>query len=66
MSNMTQNQGSTVSAKTPHMPSKTPPKIGQRFQCKACGMEVQVTADCNCKDPTHVHFQCCDREMERE
>jgi hypothetical protein len=64
MKSTTQNQG-TTSAKTPHMPSKTTPKIGERFHCQVCGMEVQVTADCNCKDPAHVRFQCCDQEMQR-
>jgi hypothetical protein len=65
MSTKTQNEGSTLSAKTPHMPSKTAPKTGQRFRCQVCQMEVQVTADCNSKDPAHVHFQCCEQEMQR-
>lgn len=65
MSTTTENKASAVSAKTPHMPSKTAPKLGQRFRCQVCGMEVQVTADCKCKDLDHVHFQCCDQEMQR-
>jgi hypothetical protein len=64
MNNATENKESAVSAKTPHMPSKTAPKIGQRFRCRVCGMEVQVTAECKC-NPDQVHFECCDQEMQR-
>jgi hypothetical protein len=42
-----------------------PPKAGDRFRCSECGMEIQVTADCHCKDGEHVHFHCCGREMVR-
>jgi hypothetical protein len=40
-----------------------PPKAGDRFRCAGCGMEIQVTADCHCKEGEHVHFHCCGREM---
>ena len=40
-----------------------PPKKGERFRCDKCGMEIQVTADCPCKDGDHVQFRCCDRHM---
>lgn len=41
------------------------PKKGERFRCRVCGMEVQVTADCRCEDPAMVHFQCCGQELHR-
>ncbi len=41
------------------------PKAGECFRCQTCGMEVEVTADCRCKDADHVHFQCCGKEMQR-
>ena len=41
------------------------PKKGERFRCQKCGMEVQVTADCRCDDPSHVHFHCCGQELEK-
>lgn len=40
-----------------------PPKAGDRFRCAQCGMELQVTSDCRCKEGEHVHFHCCDQEM---
>ena len=40
-----------------------PPKSGDRFRCDGCGMEIQVTADCRCKEGEHVHFHCCGKEM---
>jgi hypothetical protein len=43
----------------------SPPKAGDRFRCAGCGMEIQVTSDCNCKDGEHVHFHCCGQEMEQ-
>ena len=43
--------------------SKSSPKRGDRFRCSQCGMEIQVTSECNCKDPNHVHFNCCNQEM---
>ena len=39
-------------------------KTGDRFRCEECGMEIQVTADCPCEDADHVHFQCCDMDMQ--
>lgn len=40
-----------------------PPKAGDRFRCAQCGMEIQVTKDCQCKGDDHVHFHCCGQEM---
>ena len=42
----------------------SPPKKGDQFQCTACGMAIQVTKDCKCKEDEHVHFHCCGKEME--
>ena len=42
-----------------------PPKKGDQFRCDGCGMEVQVTVGCQCKENEHVHFHCCGREMTR-
>jgi len=41
------------------------PKKGERYRCQECGMEVQVTANCGCKDPSHVHFHCCGQELQK-
>ena len=40
-----------------------PPRQGEMFRCKACGMELEVTKDCRCKDGEKVHFHCCGQEM---
>lgn len=45
--------------------SHNTPKKGERFRCQQCGMELQVTADCKCNDPDHVHLQCCGQEMQK-
>jgi len=41
------------------------PKKGDRYRCGKCGMEVQVTADCRCSDPAHVHFHCCGQQLQK-
>jgi hypothetical protein len=41
------------------------PKQGEKFHCKICGMAIQVTADCRCKDEDGAHFRCCNQEMQR-
>ena len=41
------------------------PKKGERFRCEKCGMEVQVTADCRCQQPSTVHFHCCGEELHK-
>lgn len=46
-----------------HDAGLSPPKAGDRFRCAQCGMEIQVTADCHCKEGEHVHFHCCGQEM---
>ena len=41
------------------------PKKGEQFRCQQCGMALQITADCKCKDPDHVHLQCCGEDMQK-
>ncbi|HEY1375617.1 MAG TPA: hypothetical protein VGF55_02425 [Gemmataceae bacterium] len=41
------------------------PKKGDRFRCRTCGMEIQVTADCRCSEPDHVRFHCCDADLDK-
>ena len=41
------------------------PVAGDEYRCKSCGMEIQVTKDCGCEDPAHVHFHCCGQEMKK-
>jgi hypothetical protein len=42
------------------------PKKGETFRCEKCGMEIQVTADCKCKDAEHVHFECCGQPLTKK
>jgi hypothetical protein len=41
------------------------PKQGDHFRCLQCGMELEITTACTCKDPEHVRFQCCGQAMEK-
>jgi hypothetical protein len=41
------------------------PKRGETYRCSKCGMALQITEDCSCKEPNHVHFHCCGQEMQR-
>jgi hypothetical protein len=41
----------------------THPKHGEKFHCRKCGMAIEVTADCRCKDEDGAHFRCCNQEM---
>ena len=34
----------------------SPPKQGDKFRCESCGMELEITTDCRCKEGEHVHF----------
>jgi hypothetical protein len=45
-------------------PGIKPPKKGEQFRCSKCGMAIQVTEGCSCGEDSHVHFHCCDREMQ--
>jgi len=62
MSEMTEKM--TKAARTTTKPRRTP-KSGDRFRCHECGMELEITADCHCDQPDHVHLQCCGQEMEK-
>jgi hypothetical protein len=42
-----------------------PPKKGDKFRCDRCGMQIEVTAQCNCPADEHVHFHCCGQEMSK-
>ena len=39
--------------------------INPARSCPECGMELQVTADCGCKEPSMVHFHCCGQELQK-
>jgi hypothetical protein len=41
------------------------PRKGERYRCRTCGMEIQVTSDCRCNDPEHVQFRCCAQDMQK-
>ena len=41
------------------------PKKGERFRCAKCSMELEVTADCGCEEPSKVHFHCCGQELQK-
>lgn len=55
MSNMTQKMDDST--------EKATPKKGERYKCEKCGMELQVTVQCSCKDASHVHLECCGQEL---
>lgn len=42
-----------------------PPKQGEKYRCGECGMELTITRDCGCKEPSHVHFHCCGKELKK-
>lgn len=50
----------------PDARSAVTPKRGDKYDCKACGMAVEVTADCGCSDPNHVRLECCGQPMTKE
>ena len=50
--------------KSPNQAGSTPKK-GERYKCSQCGMEIEVTTDCGCQEPDHVHLECCGRELEK-
>ena len=52
MSTMTQKM-SEASDQSATNRAKSDPKKGDKFRCGTCGMELQITADCCCKDPQH-------------
>lgn len=47
-------------------PGLAPPHKGDKFRCDGCGMKIEVTVDCKCKEDEHVHFHCCGKEMVKD
>ena len=41
------------------------PKRGDTFRCEQCGMELEVTVDCECDDPEMVRLECCAQPLTR-
>lgn len=69
MSTMTEkmSQAGAENPKSQYRPGAMPsggPKKGERFICRACGMEIEVAVDCHCDNPNHVHFECCGQTMQ--
>lgn len=50
------------SSEKSHAPT---PKKGDKYRCDKCGMAMEITVDCKCRDGDHVHFECCDQEMSK-
>ena len=42
---------------------KKAPKKGDKYRCKQCGMEIQVTADCKGEGKGGPTFQCCGKDL---
>ncbi len=64
MSTMTEKM-SEASGKAPVDEGLGHPKKGDRYRCAKCGMALQVTTDCACKDASKVHFHCCGQELQK-
>jgi hypothetical protein len=41
------------------------PKKGEKYRCESCGMKLEVTESCNCKNEEEPHFRCCGGPMAR-
>jgi hypothetical protein len=41
------------------------PKKGEYYRCQQCGMELEITSDCNCQDADMVRLECCGQELAR-
>jgi len=46
------------------MSDSTPPRKGDAYTCKECGMAILVTTDCACEDG-EPFFACCGTSMDR-
>lgn len=42
------------------------PKVGDKYECPACGMEMEVTKDCKCSFESLVILKCCNRSMVKQ
>ena len=36
--------------------------VGKRFECKACGAQIEIIKACTCDPPNQV-FRCCSQDM---
>lgn len=63
--NQQQSAGASVNKSNPTDNGVGIPKRGENFRCSKCGMALQITEDCNCKESNHVHFHCCGQEMQK-
>jgi hypothetical protein len=41
------------------------PHKGEHFRCETCGMEIDVTAECQCEGEDGPHFECCGHELKK-
>jgi predicted nucleic acid-binding Zn ribbon protein len=39
------------------------PKLSDWFECKQCGMRLEILEACFSDDPANVHFTCCNKAM---
>jgi hypothetical protein len=53
---------STAGSTNPARNTSVPERV-DRLRCSQCGLEIQVTGECQCQNPDHAHFECCNREM---
>ena len=45
--------------------SENLPKAGETYRCDVCGMEIQVTKDCQCEEGA-PRMECCNKPLSRE
>jgi hypothetical protein len=50
-------------AATFRWPQMTAPRRGERWRCRKCGMEIQITADCKSTAGHHARFECCGQPL---
>jgi len=41
------------------------PKQGEHYHCEACGMAIEVTADCHCETENGPRLECCGEPLAR-
>lgn len=63
MSTMTQKMSDAST--TQQTSGASMPKKGDAYRCQKCGMELQVTKECGCKDPNRVRLECCGQAMNK-
>jgi hypothetical protein len=63
---MTQKQSQGSHAEHAHnldAPHPERPHKGEHYRCETCGMEIDVTAECQCEAEDGPHFECCGHEL---